>query len=108
MTRHKLLYSAAAKETVKKLNPAIKPIIKESIESLMDDPYLGKELIEELSAYRSLVIGKYRVIYCFNEPSVIEIHFIGHRRDVYINFRNLLEGTELNKKYRRLKPTSLF
>lgn len=87
-----------AKEAAKKLNPAIKPIIKESIEGLMHDPYIGKELIEELSSFRSLVIGKYRVIYRFNEPSVIEIHFIGHRRDVYMNFRKLLEGTELHKQ----------
>lgn len=97
MKIHKLLYSSPAKEAAKKLNPAIKPIIKESIESLMDDPYLGKELMEELSGYRSIVIGKYRVIYRLNEPSVIEIHFIGHRRDVYMNFRKLLEGTEHKK-----------
>ena len=44
MKRHKLLYSSVAKEAAKKLNPAIKPIIKESIEGLMDDPYTGKEL----------------------------------------------------------------
>ena len=95
MKRHKLLYSSVAKEAVRRLNPAIKPIIKESIERLMDDPYTGKELIEELSGFRSLVIGKYRIIYRFNEPSVIEIHFIGHRRDVYMNFRKLLERTKV-------------
>ncbi len=98
MKRHKLLYSSAAKEAIRKLNPAIKPIIKESIEGLMNDPYIGKELIEALGSFRSLVIGKYWVIYRFNEPSVIEIHFIGHRRDVYMNFRKLLEGTELKKQ----------
>lgn len=95
MRKYKLLYSSIAREAAKKLNPEIKPIIKESIEGLVDDPYSGKELIEELSGFRSLVIGKYRVIYCFNEPSVIEIHFIGHRRDVYMNFRKLLERTKV-------------
>ncbi|MDO8444503.1 MAG: type II toxin-antitoxin system RelE/ParE family toxin [Deltaproteobacteria bacterium] len=95
MKRHKLLYSSVAREAAKILNPEIKPIIKESIEGLTDDPYSGKELIEELSGFRSLVIGKYRVIYRLNEPSVIEIHFIGHRRDVYMNFRKLLERTKV-------------
>lgn len=93
MKKPRLLYLPVAKEAARKLTPAIKPIIKEGIERLLDDPYIGKELIEELASFRSLAIGKYRVIYRFMEPSVIEIYFIGHRRDVYMNFRKLLEGT---------------
>ena len=52
----------------------------------------GKELVDKLSGFRSLAIGAYRIIYLIIEKeSVIEIHFIGHRRDVYMNFKELLE-----------------
>lgn len=91
MKKPRLLYLPLAKEAAQKLTPAVKPIIKEGIEGLLDNPYAGKELVEELSGFRSLVIGKYRVIYRLSEDSSIEIHFLGHRRDVYMNFRKMLE-----------------
>lgn len=91
MKRPRLRYLPVAKEAAQKLNPAVKPIIKEAIEGLLDNPYAGKELVEELAGFRSLVIGKYRVIYSLDDDSSIEIHFIGHRRDVYMNFRKMLE-----------------
>lgn len=91
MKRPRLRYLPVAKEAAQKLTPAVKPLIKEGIEGLIDNPYAGKELVEELAGFCSLVIGKYRVIYRLNEDSSIEIHFIGHRRDVYMNFRKMLE-----------------
>lgn len=96
MRRPHLFYFEYAREIVKTLHLAIKSIIKERVESLQDNPHVGKELIEELLGYRSLAIGNYRIIYRLNkESSNIEIHFIGHRRDVYMNFRKLLEGTKI-------------
>lgn len=91
MRRPRLKYLLVAKEAAQRLNPVVKPIIKEGIEGLLDNPYAGKELVEELSGFRSLVIGKYSVIYRLHDDSSIEIHFIGHRRDVYMNFRKMLE-----------------
>lgn len=91
MKKPRLRYLPVAKEAAQKLTPVVKPIIKEGIEGLLNNPYAGKELIEELSGFRSLVIGKYRVIYRHGDDSSIEIHFIGHRRDVYMNFRKMLE-----------------
>lgn len=92
MKRPRLRYLPVAKEAAQRLTPAVKPLIKEGIEDLLDNPYAGKELLEELAVFRSLIIGKYRVIYRLDDDSSIEIHFIGHRRDVYMNFRKMLEG----------------
>mgnify|MGYP001564869285 CR=1 FL=1 len=92
MTRPKLRYLPLAKETVKTLNPVIKPNIKAEIERLAYDPYKGKELLEELSGFRSLAIGKYRLIYRFEEPHRIDVCYVGHRRDIYERFREMLEG----------------
>jgi mRNA-degrading endonuclease RelE of RelBE toxin-antitoxin system len=65
----RFLYSLAAKESIRRLHPTIKPIIKREIERLSENQYLGKELVDELAGFRSLVIGRYRVIYCFNEST---------------------------------------
>jgi mRNA interferase RelE/StbE len=92
--KYRLVYSLLAKDIARKLFPAVKPIIKSEIERLLENPYIGKELIEDLSGFRSLIIGKYRVIYRLDEETTtIQIHFIGHRRDVYMRFKELLLST---------------
>lgn len=95
MKNRRLLYSLAAKEAIRRLHPAIKPIIKREIERLLENPYLGKELVDELAGFRSLAIGRYRVIYHPDneDTKTIEIHFVGHRRDVYMKFKELLTST---------------
>lgn len=92
MRRFGIRYLPEARNAVKKLPPAIKPHVKNGIEELFHNPFAGKELVYELSGFRSLQIGKYRVIYLITEDQHrIEIHFIGHRRDVYANFKEMLE-----------------
>lgn len=93
MKRFRFRYLLEAKNAVRKLPPAIKPGLKSGIEKLLHNPFSGKELVDELSGFRSLAIGVYRVIYLtIEEESLIEIHFIGHRRDVYMNFKEMLEA----------------
>lgn len=92
MKKYKLVYLEEAKEAAPKLSPMIKPLIKEGLESLSSNPYQGKELTEELKGYRSLAISKYRIIYeIIDDSQVVEINLIGHRRDIYANFKNMLE-----------------
>lgn len=89
--RYAFTYSLTARNVIKKLPPAVKPTIKNEIEGLVVNPYQGKELIDDLAGFRSLVIGKYRVIYRLDEDArVIQVYFIGHRRDVYTTFKELL------------------
>jgi len=92
MKRFRFRYLLEAKNAIRKLPPAIKPGLKSGIEELSHNPFSGKELVDELSDFRSLAIGTYRVIYLIiEEESFIEIRFIGHRRDVYANFKELLK-----------------
>ena len=101
MKKIRLIYLPEARNAVKKLPPAVKPIIKREIEKLQDNPHLGKELIDELDGFRSLVISRYRVIYFlpdYESAADIQIHFIGHRRDVYMKFKEMLSAVK-NRHY---------
>jgi len=53
---------------------------------------MGKPLIEELAGYYSLCFRRYRVIYRIDErKKMVEVHYVGHRRDIYEEFRKLIE-----------------
>ncbi len=97
MTHTKITYSLTARDVIKKLPPVVKPTIKSEIEGLVTNPFQGKELIDDLAGYRSLMIGKYMVIYRLDENAVIQVYFIGHRRDVYTTFKELLLAVKNEK-----------
>ena len=45
---------------------------------------MGKKLARELSGYRSLRANRFRIVYKVNEnEGTLEIHYVGHRKDVY-------------------------
>lgn len=87
-----ITYSLTARDVIKYPPPVVKPTIKSEIEGLAVNPFQGKQLIDDLAGFRSLVIGKYRVIYRLDEDARgIQVYFIGHRRDVYTKFKELLQ-----------------
>ena len=93
MSRFRLTYSKACRRVIKSLHPDLKPILKNEIENLRTNPYLGKPLMEELAGFYSLRFRRYRVIYRITtSKKMVEIHYIGHRRDIYDEFRKLLEN----------------
>jgi mRNA-degrading endonuclease RelE of RelBE toxin-antitoxin system len=92
--KYRLVYSETSKNLIRKLHPQLKPIIKTKIEQIKEYPYLGKYLENELSGYLSLRAKRYRIIYKIDDTEkVIQIHYAGHRKDVYE-----LLGEELKKK----------
>jgi mRNA interferase RelE/StbE len=92
LTRFRLLYSETCRKLVKSLHPDIKHPLKKEIEGLRINPHIGKPLIEELAGFHSLQFRRYRIIYRIdNDKRLIEIHFVGHRRDIYEEFRKLLK-----------------
>jgi mRNA-degrading endonuclease RelE of RelBE toxin-antitoxin system len=80
---------------IKSLHSDLKPVLKNEIESLRKNPYLGKPLIEELAGFYSLRFRRYRVIYKVETgKNMVEIHYVGHRRDIYQEFRKLLQKNQ--------------
>jgi mRNA-degrading endonuclease RelE of RelBE toxin-antitoxin system len=84
MRNYRLVYSETSRDLITKLYPELKPIIRSRLDTLQKDPFIGKKLERELSGYRSLRAKRFRIIYKVNEiDSTIEIHYVGHRKDVY-------------------------
>ena len=82
--RYRLVYAASCRRQILRLAPPLKPLIKRAIELLAQEPYMGKRLEQDLAGYLSLRSRRYRVIYRIDENAhTVEIHYIGHRRDVY-------------------------
>lgn len=84
MTRYSLLYSETSRRQIAKLHPDIKSVIRSRLDKLKKEPYAGKRLERELAGYRSLSAKRFRIIYRINdENAALEIHYVGHRRDIY-------------------------
>ena len=98
MTREfKLLYSETSRIQIKKLHPHLKSVVKLKIEQIREDPYSGKYLERDLSGYLSIRAKRYRIIYkLLEEENVIQIHYVGHRKDIYELFGEQIR--ELRKK----------
>jgi mRNA-degrading endonuclease RelE of RelBE toxin-antitoxin system len=89
--KFKLIYSETSLNQIKKLHPYLKPIVKAKIERISANPSMGKLLEKELSGYISFRAKRYRIIYKVDEDTkTIEIHYIGHRRDIYETFGDQL------------------
>lgn len=88
---YRLLYSETASEQVRSIHPLHKPLLKTRIVELKQSPHKGKALQKDLSGYFSLRSGRYRVIYrADHKRRIVEIHFVGHRKDIYERFQDLL------------------
>jgi mRNA-degrading endonuclease RelE of RelBE toxin-antitoxin system len=75
------------------LAPEVKAAVRRGINELARDPFLGKELGEELTGFRSHRVRSYRIVYQLNEQEHwLVIHYVGPRRDVYEAFTELLRG----------------
>jgi len=81
---------------IRSLHPQIKPIVKSHIQKLKENPYIGKSLERELSAYYSLRMKRFRIIYKIDHQNhIVQIHYVGHRKDIYEVFKKFLTKEEL-------------
>ena len=61
-----------------------KKIIEVINTKIVENPYLGKPLVGNLSAYYRLRVADYRIVYEINDDKVVVIVIkIGHRKDIY-------------------------
>jgi mRNA interferase RelE/StbE len=74
-----------------KFHPDIKKLIKAGLKELRSEPHAGHDLEEELSGFKSFRVKRYRIVYVANEEqNTLDIYYVGHRRDVYEQFRLML------------------
>ena len=87
----KIRFTPEAAVLFSKLHPENKKLIKFALNELRQSPHLGHDLQEELSGFKSYRMKRYRILYKLNdEEDVIEVYYIGHRKDIYEEFRRLL------------------
>jgi len=91
MIKFRVRFTPEAARILSKLHPDNKKLIKTGLNELRKDPYMGNDLQEELWDFKSYKLKRYRVLYNINEQeNIIQIYYVGHRRDVYDQFRILL------------------
>jgi mRNA interferase RelE/StbE len=99
MKNLRLKFTPEAARLFAKLHPEAKKLIKSGLDELRQSPFLGDDLQEELSGFKSYKIKRYRVLYAVNEEEeVIQVYYVGHRRDVYEQFRDLLSDLHESSK----------
>ena len=91
MYRVKLTPSAS--KMFRNLHPAIKKQLKSILKELYGNPNLGKKLQNELAAFRSLKMKRYRAIYQIdNQKKEVIIYAIGHRKNIYEIITSFAQG----------------
>ena len=68
---------------IRTLHPGLKKRVHAALQEIRTDPNSGKTLHDDLEGYRSLRLGKFRVIYRMGARKEIEIVAVGPRRTIY-------------------------
>jgi mRNA-degrading endonuclease RelE of RelBE toxin-antitoxin system len=83
-TVYRLRYAETCRGQIAALPPDLKRVVRSRLDQLCSLPFAGKRLERELAGYRSLRARRFRIIYRIDEDSgTLEIHYVGHRKDVY-------------------------
>ena len=78
---------------IRQAHPLIKRKLRDAFKMILNDPYCGKALKDELTGIRSLRVGRIRIIYITVEKNTIEIVTIGPRKTIYEDTYKLLSRT---------------
>ena len=91
MKKLKIRFTPESAKLISKLHPDSKKMIKSGLKELQKNIHSGDDLQEELSGFKSYKIKRYRIIYRHNEDeNSTDVYYVGHRSDVYEQFRELL------------------
>ena len=81
---YRIIIAPSAKKGLKTIAKIYRKGIAEAIDSLSDDPYIGKPLTRELTGRYAYKVGVYRIIYKINEKDkTVYIFNAGHRATIY-------------------------
>ena len=70
-------------DLIRSLHPRLKRKVKSALILILNDPYAGKPLKEDLKGLASLKVGRFRIIYRVASNRIIEIVAIGPRKTIY-------------------------
>ena len=91
MKECRVRFTPEAVQCISRLHPDHKKIIRDAIDQLRHEPYAGDDLQEELAEFKSFIPKRFRILYTVdNDNQVVQVYYVGHRRDVYDQFRLLL------------------
>jgi len=92
MKRPAVRYTPEAAALISTLHPEIKSMIRDAIDELRTNPFLGDDLQDELAGFKSYKPRRYRIVYKYEEEgNTIDVYYVGHRRDIYERFGQLLK-----------------
>jgi mRNA interferase RelE/StbE len=80
---YKLLIADHAASALRNLHPHIKKKLKTAFQSILDDSYAGKALVDELSGLRSYRVSRLRIIYRVLQNKQVEVIAVGPRDRIY-------------------------
>ena len=91
MKEYQIKFTPESARVLSKFHPENKKQVKASLKVLRQNPNMGSDLQEELSGFKSYKLKRYRILYKIDEEqNCIRIYHIGHRSDVYEQFKILL------------------
>jgi mRNA interferase RelE/StbE len=91
MKEFRVRFTPEAARCISRLHPDQKKIVGDALDQLRREPYAGDDLQEELIEFKSFKPKRFRIIYSVdNDNGVVQVFYVGHRRDVYDQFRILL------------------
>ncbi len=79
---------------IRSLHPYIKKKVKHALKTIVNDPYTGKALKDELEGLRSFKIKRFRIIYKVVGEKEIQIVALGPRAYIYEETYRLLKKEE--------------
>ena len=98
MIRFKIRFTHEAARLLSQLHPQNKKLIKTALREIKNAPYSGYDLQEELSGFKSYRVKRFRIIYNTNEDKqTIDVYYVGHRKDIYVQFRRLLNQIKVKE-----------
>ena len=82
---YKLLFDDKVSKDLKQIDKHWQKKILEAIKTkLVNDPYIGKKLVGDLSSFYRYRVSDYRIIYEILEDEIVLVAIkIKHRKDVY-------------------------
>jgi mRNA interferase RelE/StbE len=91
MKEYRVRFTPEAAQCISRLHPDHKRIIRDALDQLRLEPYAGDDLQEDLAEFKSLKPKRFRILYTVDDNHrVVRVFYVGHRRDVYDQFRLLL------------------